>query len=165
MQAFFDKIQQELADAIDPETNTVGHFVEQIYGTPKGFAAGGLAGDSGLAEESSNIGLLQKLTNAAQKTTIGADSSANAFDNPLGKQSSYGSPTFLASHYTQLGKFFGSGQEPGNRYTDHYTTPQKGQPAQSQNPEDFYARWYNRLRNFAQATEIADRGQTTIRSK
>ncbi len=168
MQAFFDKLQNELADAIDPENNNVGHFVEQVFGTPKGFAQGGAVSsvDPGIAEEGSALGSMQKIVNAAQKSTIGANASASGGrfgDSPLG-QGFYNSAPYIASHYTQLGKFF-SGADPGSKYTDRYESPQKGQPAQSQNPEDWYAKFYNRLRNFAQATEIAGRGQETVRTK
>jgi hypothetical protein len=165
MQAFFDQQQQKLADAIDPETNTVGHFVEQIYGPVKGYAQGG-AVDPGLSETGSDLGIMQKIIGAANKSTTGADATASGGrygDSPLG-QGFYNSAPYIASHYTQLGKFFGPGTEPGNKYSDHFTQPQKSQPVQSQNPEDFYARFYNRMRNMAQAEEIANRGQTTVKS-
>jgi len=165
MQAFFDQLQNQLADAIDHDTNNVGHFATQVFRFAQGGAVS--SADPGLMEASSELGLTQKIINAAQKTTTGADASASGGkygDSPTGA-GFYNSAPYIASHYSQLGKFFGSGTESGNKYTDHYTTPQKEQPVQSQNPEDFYARWYNRLRNFAQATEVADRGQTTVRTK
>ena len=164
MQAFFDQLQNQLADAIDHDTNNVGHFATQVFGFAQGGAVS--SADPGLVEANSDIGLTQRIINAAQKTTTGADATASGGrygDSPLGA-GFYNSAPYIASHYTQLGKFF-SGADPGSKYTDHYTTPQKEQPVQSQNPEDFYARWYNRMRNFAQAEEVAAKGQTTVRTK
>jgi len=163
MQAFFDQQQRALADAIAPETNNVGHFIEQIYGP--GYAQGGVV-DPGLSQESSELGMTQRIIAAANKSTTGADATASGGrygDSPLG-QGFYNSAPYIASHYTQLGKFFGSGTEAGNRYTDHFVPPEKSQPVKSQDPEDFFARWYNRMRNFSQSEEVASRGQSQVRT-
>lgn len=155
MQAMFDRLQAELADAIDPSTNTVGHFVKQIYH----FAEGGLASGT----ENADMGFAQKIIAAGQKT-IGADDASKQGgkygESPLG-QGFYNSAPYIAQHYSQLGKFFNASTPQSERITP----PQKGQPAQATDPDVFYSRWANKMREFSEASAIAERGQQQIRTK
>lgn len=175
MQKWFDTQQQSLIDLIDsPAQNNVGHFANQVF-----FAGGGIAGtydsntdpktdsNTGLKTEANEISLTQRLTSAADKTfNVSSDPNTNQGkygESPLG-QGFYNSSPYIASHYTQLGKFF-TGAGAGNEYTNRFDQPTKQPAAKSENPGDFYARWYEGMRRFAEAEEVANHGQTIARSK
>lgn len=165
MLTWFDQMQQRLADEIDPTTNNVGHFIKEIYRSPQGFAAGGVAGSTNLedAGEKSDIASMQQIANQAKKDTTGADGNTRYGDTALG-QSFYNSPAYLMQHFSQLGKFF-SGAEPGNKYNDRYAVPPKTQPVQAESPDDFYSRWYSKMRQFAEANEVVGAGSVEVRSR
>lgn len=162
MQQFFDKIQSQLADMLsNPNDNNVGYFIKEIFNNepPKGFAEGGLA------TEASDISMTQRIANAANQTTTALDKSMTGRygDTALGESYTNSAP-YIASHYTQLGKFF-SGAEPGNKYTDRFESPIKGQAPKSESPNTFYSRWYEGQRRFSEASEIANAGQTILRPR
>lgn len=165
MQAWFDATQKQLAGLINsPADNNVGHFVKEIFNT-QGFAGGGLADTDGLRSESNDLSLTQRILSSVDKGVSGADSAAlgKAGDNPLGG-GFYNSAPYIASHYTNLGKFF-SGAEPGNYYTNKYEQPVKGQAPKSDSPNTFYSQFYEGMRRFSEASEIANAGQTIVRPR
>lgn len=165
---WFDNQQQLLADTIDPTTNNVGHFIKEIYGFPKGFASGGLANDNSLSvdNESTNLALLQRIANEAKASTTAADTAASGgrFGDTATGSGFYNSPAYMMQHYSQLGKFF-SGSDHGSKYTDNYRTPQKMPAPTSEDPTTFYANWYNRMREFAEAAEVIGTGQAEVRTR
>lgn len=155
----FDTLGNILNDAIGShENNNVGHVVKEMYGYAQGGAVNDLADTTDDNVNLDNPGSIVRALGKAAGPVYGKSGD----DSALGKQSSYNSPTFLAKHFTDIGKFF-SGAEPGNRYTDRYKNPEQTKPLQSENPTTFYARWYNQNREAAQAEEIANRGQVTVR--
>lgn len=168
MQDFFDSQQKTLASYLAaPEENTVNHFTGKVFG----FASGGLADSSdttdntlGSSDTGPSTSLLQRLINSAQKSFTSSNSSAfggQYGSSPLG-MGFYNSPAYLAARFTDLGRFF-TGAEPGNFYTNRYEQPQKTPALKSEDPAAYYSRWYERMRNFAQAEEVANRGQTQVR--
>lgn len=165
MQAFFDKQQAILADMLEhSQQNHVGHFADQIFGFAKGGLAGGDSLDTDKTEANDN--LLSRIATSAQKSVTGTDSSVlggKYGDSPLGA-GFVNSPAYITQRYSDLGNFF-KGGEPGNFYTNRYEQPVKGQSPQSAKPGDFYAQWYEGMRRFAEAKEVADAGQTTVRSR
>ena len=167
MITWFDSQQQKLADGIDPITNTVGHFVKEIYKSPQGFASGGLADNKlSVDDESTNLALLRNIANEAKAGTTGADAIASGgkYGDSATGSGFYNSPAYLMQHYSQLGKFF-SGAEPGNAYTNRYAIPQKQTRPPSEDPNDYYARWYDKMRQFAEAREVAGTGEAEVRSR
>lgn len=132
---------EQYADASgpNPDDNTVGAAVPKIYGTD---------------DTTDDNGLLAAVSKSAKdfKITTGTEKYTN-------------SPTYFAQHMTQLGKFFGAGVGSGNEYTNRIQAPARSKATQATNPEDFYAQWYNRMRNFSQAEEVASRGQGQIRGR
>lgn len=166
MLSWFDKQQQLLADEITPDTNTVGQVVKEIYkdNSPQGFASGGSVTDPSISAENTDLSLQSRIANLANSGVVAADKAvAGRYDDsPLGT-GFYNSPVYITQHYSQMGKFF-SGAEPGNAYTNRYVTPQKTNPVASTDPSDFFAEWYNKMRNFAQAREVAGTGEAEVRS-
>ncbi len=158
---WMDEQQQKLADNIDPTQNNVGHFIKQIY-----LAQGGVTGGSGNIDTSLSSSDMAAINSEAKQGVTGADSSTErAANTGLGTgQGFYNSPVYIASHYSQLGKFF-TGAEPGNAYTNRYTVPQKTPAPQSEDPDIFYAKWYSKMRQFAQAEEVSGAGQAEVRSR
>lgn len=142
----FDKLGGILSDTIGShDNNHVGWAGENIIG----YAEGGEVGDPLSAGN-----LLQSIGNAAKPAID------NGYGNAtLGKF--YNSPVYIASHYSQLGKFF---NYPGNSYNTTVKQPQPNAPAEAEDPKDFYSRWYESMRRFAQAEEVATRGQPQVRS-
>lgn len=142
----FDKLGQQLNDMIGShENNNVAWAISNL----PGYAEGGEVSD-----DNSLLGVL-KATGKAAKDTF------NNRDNILGNYTN--SPTYQAQHYAQFGKFF-TGAEQGNRYTDRYKQPEQSKPQPSASPTEFYAKWYNRLREFAQASEVANMGDVKTKS-
>lgn len=158
---FFDTLGNSLNDLIGShENNHVGHAGTQL------FASGGLVGDNGsLSDPQDGLSLSSVIRDTSRAANAGVFS--NSSNPAMGdKITAYNSPLFFTSHLTSAwGNFFhgpqpspGSTNQPGKQ-------PQGGKAAQSENPTDFYARWYNRMREFAQAEEVADRGQSQIRTR
>lgn len=158
----FDRLGDQLNDIIgDHKNNNVKYMAEQVFGFASGGAVLEPSDDSAAASDTdlSNPLNLARAVAKAGKTVYGGGDNA---DSALGKLSSYNSPLFLTGHIQAAGKFF-NGAEPGNLYTNRYKQPEPNKPTASENPTDFYARWYNRMREFAQASEVADRGQSQVR--
>ena len=163
---FLDQMQNQLISYIDePKQNSVGHFANTVFN----FAGGGLSSDENPYTTSSadnnlnnsDISFVQRMANATTKA-INADNPMKGYgSSPLG-YGFYNSPAYLAARFTDLGRFF-TQSEPGNFYTNRYKQPEPGQPVKSEDPVAFYSRWYERMRNFAQAEEVATRGQPQIR--
>lgn len=145
----FQGMSDTLADTIgpDPANNTVGYVGPQIYQDNTG---------NSIDDTGSDTGLIHSLAKAA-KSGLNNSSAADSF---------YRSPAYMAQRYTELGKFFGGlGTSSGAEYTSRIKQPSHNKPAQAENPSDFYARWYNKMRQFAESSEVANRGQTTVRTR
>lgn len=137
-----------IMNSFDDMGNTVGHAIGNIFG--------GAQDDITTTPDSSNLGQkVGKLFSGLGKQ--------DPNENALGMKF-YNSPLYLTSHYMQLGKFF-QGTEPGNYYTNRYTTPPKPQPIQAETVPNLYARWYQRMREFAEAEEVSNTGKVTVRSR
>jgi hypothetical protein len=157
MNEIFDKLGSTLNDLIgSPVNNNVGWAWENM---------------KPLAEETQNFaegGAVQSETSSDHlpdwlKGTQTAIRDAGKSMSPYG--GSYtNSPAYTAQHYTSMGKFFHVG-EPTNNNSNRFPTTEKGKTTQSENPNDFFAKWYMGMRRMAEAQEVASRGQAGIRSK
>lgn len=151
----FDRLGATLGDYLGShENNNVGYIGKKVFGFDEG---GAVDTTDNTPDTPTWLKAINSVAGAAKQT----------IDKGYGygaTGSFYNSPAYIASHYTALGKFFNSA-EPGNKYTDRYISPTKVDNPQIEDPETFYARWYNRMRNFAQAEEIAGHGQPTVRSR
>lgn len=154
---FFDKLGTALNGIIgSPENNNVKYAIGEIF--PQKFAAGGAVTDTGPEGDPLS------LNNVFRNTVQAAGKTANDSYNAMGKHSAYNDPYFLTSHIQNAyGRFF-SGADTGST-NKPIQQPQQAKPLQSEDPQTFYARWYQRMRNFAEAEEVASRGQTQIRSR
>jgi hypothetical protein len=138
--------------AIYNEGNTVDNAINKTFNFNNSSTDYGTDNDS----SSSGGGLLHDLlTPAAQSLKKQAEENY--------RTDFFHSPLYTTRQYQEMGKFF-SPTEPGNFYTNRYAQPRKNQPVQSTKASDFYERWYERMRNFAQGEEVATRGQPQIRS-
>lgn len=160
MLEIFDQLGNTLNDLIGShENNHVGHAGTQL------FASGGLVGgDEGISDPQEGLGLSSIMRDTARAANQGVFQ--NSSNPAMGdKITAYNSPLFFTSHLTSAwGNFFhGPQPNPGGTNTSPQQ-PGKGKAAQSENPTDFYARWYNRMREFAQAEEVANRGQSQVRT-
>lgn len=160
MMDLFDRLGGTLNDAIGShDNNNVGWAHEQIFGS-KAFADGGEVGDTtDLTNNNDNsaFGYLKSAANAAKPFTNGRQDTSAVGGNYTN------SPEYMMQKFSQLGKFF-SGAESGNKYTDRYANPQQTNPAQSTKATDFYAKWYENMRRFAEAEEVTNRGQVKTKS-
>ena len=149
--SYADNYQSQLSDMAgnDPDSNTVGSFFSKIF-NPSTDTSGDSTGSNSLAST---------LTKAASS----AASHGKYADSPLGS-GFYNSPPMIAQRYMELGKFF-KGAEPGNEYTNHFQTPQKPQNPKAETLNAFYNQWYEKMRQFAEAEQVATRGQVQTRSR
>lgn len=141
----FDSVGNSLAAITPQDGNTVGSYIRNMYGT-----------------NSSDPSIIDKALNASsapRSSTI--DPGKQAAIDTLGS-SFYSSAPHIAAQYTQLGKFF-SGGEPGNLYTNRYEKPQEGAPLTAETPTKFQNSWFESMRDFSRAQEVADRGQSQVR--
>lgn len=150
MNDIFDKLGATLNDYIgSPANNNVGWAWEQMQ--PQKDETLNLA-EGGLATED----IFKGVTSAAKDTFgKGTNPYTTGYTN---------SPAYVAQHYTSLGKFFHVG-EPTNNNSTRFPTTEKNKITQSENPNDFYAKWYMGMRRLAEAQEIASRGQAGTRIK
>jgi len=139
----FDNISNQMSDFIgaDPNDNTVSNVMDQIYPQM-------LDSDTG------------SLAKQAQKEQRAEDKYAS--QSVLG--SPYGGPLAWTERLTGLSRFF-SGAEKGNTYTDSFKKPQQQEPVKAVDPQQFYAKWYESMRRFAEAEEVSSRGQTVVRNR
>ena len=133
---------------VDDQGNSVGNIVNKLWGNDSGSSDSTLGGiGDALQKAGSGLGTGSKGKNA---------------DSPLGG-GFYNSAPYIAQHYTQLGKFFTGQDAPRNMEVEK---PQhQSRPTPSEKPTDFYARWYEGMRRLAEAEEITNRGQPTVRSR
>lgn len=155
---FFNKLGTQLYDIIgDPENNTVKHAVNQIF--PKGFASGGIVGDEGdRLTDNDPLGvnsLIHKEGNALAK---GVSSAADAYGSSFKNQMTLGH--FIHNNF---GSFF-KGADPGGT-NDKMKQPTPTKPTAATDPNDYYSKWYESMRRFAEAGEVAARGQAQVRSR
>ena len=153
MMDLWDKLGAELNDIIGShENNNVGWMYNQIY--PKHFDEGGVATSD---TDPSLMGTLKTVAKGVKDTYGGRQDTSALGGNFVN------SPTYLMQHYYNAGKFF-TGAESGNKYTDRYQNPHQSKVTQGEPASNFYAKWYETMRRFAEASEVANRGQTTVRS-
>lgn len=146
MMDLWDRLGATLSDIIGShDNNHVGWAGENIVG----YAEGGEVSDP-----LSTSGILSSIGNAAKPAVDKGygHGALGVFTN---------SPTYIMQHYAQLGKFF---SYPGNSYNTSFKQPQEGPAPEAADPKDFFSKWYESMRRFAQAEEIATRGQPQIRS-
>lgn len=145
---WYDGQSDQLSDMIgsDPADNTVGSLHDQIYPTT----------DSSISEDSTPLSLLKSGTAAIAK------SAKSESQSPLG--SIYGSPVSWINHIMGVANYF-KGDAKGNEYTDNIKKPQQQEPLKAVDPNSFYSKWYESMRRFSEAEEVASRGQTQVRSR
>lgn len=162
----FDTLGRSLNFLVDShENNTVG-YAAQGMGYATGGVVGGITKNEGVdpytdSGGSDTAALRQQLA-ANAKSSISAPD-LNVFG---GKETNYyNSPEGITQRITSgWGRFFSPQMNSGG--TDSpIQKPGKNKAAESTNPTDFYARWYNRMREFAQAEEVANRGQSQVRTR
>jgi hypothetical protein len=142
---WFDTQGNILNDMIgDPNKNNVAWAYDEIYRQPEGYAEGGLVQDG-----------LRSALGAAKDTF-----------NKGGKEPGllYNSPAYYAQQFTNMGKFF-SGPDLSTSNKMNTTARDPKAELKSENPNDYYARWYMGMRRFAEAAEVANRGQVTVRPR
>lgn len=144
--SYADQLSDQISDHIgpNPNDNTVGNVIPQIYPDLSGTG------------QDDNASPIKKALTEVQKIAKSESQS------PLGTL--YGSPLTWTSHITNMSQFF-KGGTPGNEYTNGFKKPQQNAPLQATDPAQFYAKWFESMRRFAEASEVADRGQTTVRSR
>ena len=157
---FFTKVGNQLYDLIgSTENNTVGSVADNIFAT--GFAEGGLVGD-------------ESATRLTDNDPLGVNSmikqGAKSINKTLAGKASDPNKTFREHmtnlHYIQsnFGHFFKGADTGGTNQQMKPPTQTKAAP-DAATPSEFYARWYDSMRKFAEAGEVAQRGQTTVRSR
>lgn len=148
MNMFFTKVGQQLYDIIgSSENNTVGYAADQIFAT--GYAEGGLVGgDDPLGVNS--------LIKSGMK---GVSTATSNYDKTFKDQMTMGH--FIHNNF---GTFF-KASDSGGTNKEIKSPIASTKPTTATDPNDYYARWYDSMRKFAQAAEVAQRGQTTIRSR
>ena len=156
----FDQLGNSLNDLIGShENNNVGHAGVHL------FASGGLASSDDLSDPQEGLSLSSVIRDTARAANQGVFN--NSANPSMGDRiTSYNSPLFLTGHLASAWGHFFRGPEPNPGGTNQPPQkPQAGKATQSENPTDFYARWYNRMREFAQAEEVSNRGQSQIRTR
>lgn len=151
MMDVFDRLGETLNDMIGGHgNNSVGWAADQLFAQPQGFSEGGVVGDS------NDFGsYVRGIGQAASSTFKKSDPMGAGF---------YSSPAYIAHSMTNLGKFFNV-SDPNNMNVHRFNTGDvpAGRNAKAENPDDFYAKWYMGMRRFAEAAEVASRGQAGIR--
>ena len=143
--SYADGLSDEMSDAIgsDPNNNTVGYVASQTLTNP--------------VQDNSNDNVLgitaQKASQALQKASQ---------QSPLG--SPYAGPIGWTERISSLARFFNN-PERGNQYTTDLKKPIPTQATKAVDPQEFYAKWYESMRRFAEAEEVASRGQTQVRTR
>lgn len=157
---FFTKVGNQLYDIIgSAENNTVGNASSQIFAT--GYAEGGLVGDESATRltDTDPLGVNSMIKQGAK--------SINKSFSDKGKDPNKAFREQMTNmHYIQsnFGQFFKGADTGGTNTAPKAPTQTKG-VAEAVNPSEFYARWYESLRRFAEAQEVAQRGHQTVRSR
>lgn len=159
---FFDRLGETLNDIIGTHANNnVSHAVDNIY--PKKFAAGGAVTRDNVTDNGT-LGDPLSTQNIFRSSVDALNKTVNDPYSAGGRHSAYNDPFFLTPHIqNSYGRFF-TGADPGST-NKPIQQPQPNKPLQSEDPETFYSRWYQRMRNFAEADEVASRGQTITRTR
>lgn len=161
----FDRLGDTLNGLIGShQNNNVKYAHEQV------FAGGGFAGltcgvSNAVNSDSSLGSLLRNPSGCSSALKIAGAPQTNIFGGA--EKNYYSSPFAIGAHIQgSFGNFFrGVNADPGST-NKSVGKPQEGKPPpQSETPNDFYARWYNRMRQFAEAEEVAGRGQVQTRSR
>jgi hypothetical protein len=149
----FDQFSNQQSDLIgsDPDNNTVGYVGSQLY-TP--------------SDDSAGVAALSSLSNSTGGTSQAAKQEATFTkqeqQSPLG--SPFNSPIGWVNHIMGIANYY-KGAGAGNEYTNGFEKPQKNLPLQATKPEEYYAHWYNLMREYSQAEEVADKGQSQVRTR
>lgn len=147
MSPFYDGVGDSMSSMIgsDPNQNSVGNVWDSVY--PSDGSVGGCT-CMALYYNNKTANQQQKQANAC---------STSVLKSPLGSE--YGTSFQWARGIQDWAQFF-KGVGPGNEYTNHLVTqkPMFGKGAEAVNPEEFYNKWYDRMRHFAQAEALVDKG-------
>lgn len=160
MNMFFTKVGQQLYDIIgSPDNNSVGYAHKQLFA--QGFSEGGLVGDESTTHLTDNdpLGVNSMIRTGSKAITKGLSSAASNYDKSFKEQMTLG-------HYihNNFGSFFKGADPGGTNDKMKMPTQTKAAPAAVE-PNEFYNSWYMSMRRFAEASEVAQRGQTTVRSR
>jgi hypothetical protein len=154
MNKFFTSIGQQLYDIIgDKDNNTVGKFAQ-------GFASGGIVSDESSTKLTDNdpLGVNSIIKQSGDAITKSFSNAATNYDKTFRDQMTMGH--FIHNNF---GNFFKATDSGGTNAA--IKTPIASKATQATDPADFYAKWYEGMRRFAEASEVASRGQTTVRSR
>jgi hypothetical protein len=160
MNMFFTKVGQQLYDIIgNSENNTVAHAYNQVF--TQGFAEGGIVGDESTTRltDTDPLGVNSMIRTGSKAITKGLSSASANYDKTFREQMTMGH--FIHNNF---GTFFKGADTGGTNEKMKMPTPNKG-PLPATDPEEFYAKWYMGLRRFAEAGEVATRGQAQVRSR
>lgn len=156
---FFTKLGHQLYDIIgSPDNNTVAHASTQLFA--QGFSEGGIVGDESTTRLTDNdpLGVNSLIRQGSKSLSKGLSNASTNYDKTFKEQMTMGH--FIHNNF---GTFFKGADTGGTNTQAKPPTPAKGTTAVD--PTEFYARWYNSMRQFAQASEVAQHGQTTVRSR
>lgn len=156
---FFSKLGKELYDIIgSPERNNVGHAADQLFG--KGYASGGIVGDESGTKLTDNdpLGVNSSIKQAGNNLTKSVSNTANNYDRAFKEQM-----TITHFIHNNFGSFFKPSDTGGTN--EKMKTPMPTKSNTAVDPSEFYAKWYNAMRQFAEASEVASRGQTKVQSR
>lgn len=160
MNIFFNKLGSQLYDIIgSPENNTVGYAASQIFS--KGYASGGVVTDEDGTRltDSDPIGVNSLIRKAGNSLTKGLSTAADTYGKSFKDQMTMGH--FI---HTNFGQFF-KGADPGGTNQQIKMPTNSVKATQATDPTEYYSRWYESMRRFAQANEVAAHGQQTVRSR
>jgi len=158
MNMFFSKMGTQLYDIIgSAENNTVGHVANQLFG--KGYAEGGIVGDEGTKlTDYDPLGTNSLIHKTGTALTKGIGGAAEAYGKSFREQMTMGH--FIHNNF---GSFFKASDTGGTN--SQIKPPTQGKATAATDPNDFYAKWYDGMRRFAEASEVAGRGQAQVRSR
>ncbi len=153
---FFTKMGHQLYDIIgSSDNNTVGHVADQVF--TKGYASGGIVGDESGTKLTDNDPL--GVNSIIKAGTKGLSSAATNYDKTFKDQMTLGH--FIHNNF---GNFFHASDMGGtNKEVKQPVASTKA--ATAVDPGEYYAKWYMDMRRFAEAGEVAQRGQTQVRSR
>jgi hypothetical protein len=150
MSPFFDSVGNDLSSMTgsDPANNTVDYIHDQIY--PESIL-------NPCASDAANKQANQQIRQSNQ-------CSYGALKSPLGPE--YGT-SFQWSRAVQDWAQFFKGSGPGNEFTQRNISdkPVMGKGPQGVNPEEFYEKFYTRMRHFSQAEALASKGADQVRTR
>jgi len=168
MMDLFDTLGRSLNFLVDSHENNNVSYAAQGMGYATGGVVGGITKNEGVDPYSDSGTSGSDAAALRQQLAANAKSSASSPDFNIfgGRETNYyNSPEGITQRISSgWGHFFSPQMNSGG--TDAaMQKPGKSKPETSSNPDDFYAHWYLKMRQFAQAEEVADRGQSQIKTR